>query len=157
MKRLLLPLLLLALPATLALGDMPCKTQEEAFAEAVVGYFLVQQVAASRCDEVLGGNTVATLHGRVLAQFDEHVSKARTVRLAYFRRAYGAEAEERLKNSEALIMDLLSSQLAADEKNCGALVDELGRRIANGWEPIRARLQRRIAGIPAHDQNICAP
>lgn len=157
MKRLLLPIWLLVVTASVALATLPCKTREEAFAEAVEGFILVQGISAQSCDELLGGTALVALHDRVAAAYGEQVADARTVRSGYFQRAYGEGWEAERERVTALMTDLVSASLAINEENCGQLAGALERRLEGGWEPIRKLLAHRVEGIAATDANLCKP
>jgi hypothetical protein len=155
MARLPLLCLLLVLTASLALAALPCKTREEAMAEAVVGFFLVQRIAAERCDEHHGGEAFRALHRRLEQQYGPQVTQAGTVRAAYFQRAHGEQGAAELRSVDALLTELLSAQLVVNDESCAGLKAELGQRLSDGWEPIRARLARRVDAVPGHDANRC--
>jgi hypothetical protein len=155
MKHLLLPLWLLVCGASVALAALPCSTRDEAVAEAVFGYFLVQRIAAERCDESLGGNAFRTLHGHLTAKYEQQLAAALAARHAYFVRAHGDKAESELNNVKALMTDLLSAQLVATETTCAHIRGEFEKRLADGWAPILDRLTRRVDGVPPESANRC--
>ena len=146
---------LLLLPAAVALAALPCKTRDEAMAEAITGYFLVQRISAERCDTLLGGDAMMSLHRQVEVHFSERIGHARKVRTAYFQRAYGEKAAQELERVEALMSDLLNSTLGIDENSCGQFKEALEKRLSEGWEPIEKRLQRRVSGIAGTDAQTC--
>jgi len=155
MRRRMLALGLLLFPAALALAALPCKTKEEAMAEAVTGFFTVQRIGAERCDALLGGDALMALHRQIETRYGQHISGARATRTAYFQRAYGERAQQELARVEALMTDLFNSTLSIDETSCGQLKEALAKRLAAGWEPIEQRLQRRVQGVASLDQNVC--
>lgn len=154
-SRLLPVALLLVLGSAVAMAGLPCKTSEEALAEAVTGLFLAQQAAAARCDEVLGVEAHRALDGKVRALFKPQIDAAKRTRAAYFVRAFGADGDAQRQRADALMADLLNSALVADAQTCGRLKAELERRRTGGWEPILKRLHRRLEGIAEGDRNVC--
>lgn len=154
-SRLLLVLFLLVVGSAVALASLPCKSREEAMAEAVSGFFLVQDVAAARCDESLGGKAYRGLHDKIRALYKPQIEQAHRTRNAYFVRAYGIDGEKERMRVDALMTDLLGAALVANPETCGQLKTELKRRHAGGWEPILKRLERRVEAIAAEDKNVC--
>ena len=156
----LLPAWLLMTPVALLLAGvvwagLPCKTHDEAIAEAVEGYFLLQQAAASRCDEVLGGTAFMGLHQQLERRFGEQVRHARAVRASFFQRTYGETGAQELARVNALMTDLLSDAVDANAESCGKLQTELARRLTITWSAIQERLERRLAAVATSDQAIC--
>lgn len=157
MKHGLLLVWLLVSAAAVALAGLPCKTREEAMAEAVVGYFMVQEIATNRCDALLGGEAFRALHRQVTTQFARQIAGADAARAGYFQRAYGERWQEERDRVKALMADLLSASLDVTEANCAKFQAELGRRRERGWAPIQERLERRVEGIAGTDKNLCKP
>ena len=156
----LLPAWLLVTPVALLLAgvvwaELPCRTPDEAIAEAVQGYFLLQQAAASRCDEVLGGTTFMSLHQQLELRFGEQVGHARAVRASLFQRAYGETGAQELDRVNAMLTDLFTHTVDANADSCGRLKTELARRLTIAWSAIQERLERRMAAIVPTDQGIC--
>jgi len=120
-----------------------------------VGYFLVQQVAAGRCDEELGGKAFVALHSRLETRFEKQVGQARSVRAKFFQRAYGESGVQELDRVNTLMIDLFNSTVSATAENCGKLKAELDRRLTVAWSEIQERLERRVASIAPTDKGIC--
>lgn len=155
MRRLLLPVWVLVLSTSVALAAMPCKTREEAMAEAVVGFFLVQKISAERCDEQMGGAAFSALHDRIAQAYAAQRSGAGTTRAGYFKRAYGDAWQEERERVTLLMADLIGASLAISDKTCGELKGALEGRLKSGWEPIQALLAARVEAISATDSNLC--
>ncbi len=155
MSRVLLTALLLVCGGALTAAALPCKTQDEAFSEAVVSFFTVQRIAAGGCDRLLGETTFMAAHEAMVKSYAEQIAAADAARAGYLQRAHGDDWQARLALSNQALEDLLSASMVVSEEVCGKLGEALKRRHEGGWEPIRDRLERRVRNIAGHDANVC--
>ena len=155
--RVLPMLVLFVIGASVALAALPCRTPEEAMADAVAGYFLTQGNAAARCDDELGGKDFHTLDAKLRVRFKAEIERADALRSAFFQRHFGANAAKERKSNDDTIHELLDATLVINADTCGKLRAELERRQGLTWEAVRQVLVRRMERIPPESQNLCKP
>ena len=82
-------LLVLSLPA----WAVPCVSEKEARADALIGFFTVRHLSADLCQDRLGIMGMVALRKQVKAKFKGRIEAAGKIRERYFQRIYGQKVE----------------------------------------------------------------
>ncbi len=130
---------------------VPCQTEREARADALIGFFTAQAVAALLCEDRLGMEGLVELRLQVRTRYRERIDQAAQVREDYFARAYGKSWKKDIVEVNRVFVTELMNNIHPSVDLCIDLEADLQRQLEQGWPYVAAQaeegfLQERMTG-----------
>lgn len=137
---------------------VPCQTESEARADALIGYFTAQAVAALLCEDRLGLTGMVDLRLRVRARYRPQIDLAAKIREDYFARAYGKTWKQDIVAVNRVFLTELLKKIHPTITTCTELESEFQRQLAEGWVYIAAKAEEGyLKGLQSGENRLCQP
>ena len=120
----------------------PCKTEREVRADAVVGFFSAQKIAAEICETRKDFWNVVKLELMVYQKFKTRIDAAGKTRALFFVRIYGKRWLEEILMVNEAFKSLIARNFKATLAICSRLPSELARQITGGWAYVGPQVEQ---------------
>ena len=134
----------------------PCMTEPEARADALIGFFTTQAVAAALCEEKLNVLGMVALRKQVRKKFTPQIDAAANVREGYYQRQYGVKWREKILLINKKFVAQLLMGITVNIGLCMGLQSDLHRQLSEGWAYAASKVEEGFqAGLKDFGARLC--